>query len=107
MCNICTSYETKNITQEEFNIHRREINDMREEKTNDIENAKLSLCLMICVDMQAVKLIPQINASASYYEMKLQVHNFTVFNIITHDSDIMFGLKRKELLLHLHSQQLL
>lgn len=39
------------------------------------------------MDMQAVKLIPQTNASASYYKMKLHVHNFTIYNIITHESD--------------------
>lgn len=39
------------------------------------------------MDMQAVTLIPQTNASALYYKMKLQVHNFTIYNIITHESD--------------------
>lgn len=37
--------------------------------------------------MQAVKLIPQLKANASYYKMKLQIHNFTIYNIITHESD--------------------
>lgn len=60
---------------------------MREEKSSDAENVKAGLCLLLCMDMQAVKLIPQSNANASYYKMKLQVHNFTVYNITTHESD--------------------
>ncbi|XP_075160230.1 uncharacterized protein LOC142233263 [Haematobia irritans] len=60
---------------------------MREEKANDVENAKSGIVLLLCMDMQAVKLIPQTNASASYYKMKLQVHNFTIYNIISHESD--------------------
>lgn len=60
---------------------------MREEKINDIENAKSGLSSLLCIDMQAVKLLPQSNANASYYKMKLQIHNFTIYNVITHDSD--------------------
>lgn len=41
---------------------------------------------MFCIDMQAVKLVPQSNANSSYYKMKLQVHNFTIYNVITHES---------------------
>jgi len=33
----------------------------------------------------AVKLIPQLQASSLYYKMKLAVHNFTVYNLETHD----------------------
>lgn len=87
MCDICVSYETKNISQNIYNAHRKEIEDMRDEKICDTENAKSGLCLLICVDMQAVKLIPQLKANASYYKMKLQIHNFTIYNIITHESD--------------------
>lgn len=29
---------------------------------------------------------PQLNTSAAYYKMKLQIHNFTIFNIVTHRS---------------------
>lgn len=39
------------------------------------------------MDMQAVKLMPQLKANASYYKMKLQVHNFTIYNVITHKSE--------------------
>lgn len=60
---------------------------MRTEKENDVENTKAGLCLLFCLDMQAIKLLPQTNATSSYYKMKLQVHNLTIYNIATHDSD--------------------
>ncbi|XP_036340385.1 uncharacterized protein LOC118749699 [Rhagoletis pomonella] len=87
MCDTCTSYESKNLTQDQYDIHRKDIQDMRNEKLYDIENAKSGLHLLLCIDMQAVKLIPQTNANATYYKMKLQVHNFTIYNVISHESD--------------------
>lgn len=87
MCDICLSYAAKNVSQEQYDSHRQEIENMREEKINDIENAKSGLSLLLCIDMQAVKLLPQSNANASYYKIKLQIHNFTIYNVITHDSD--------------------
>ncbi|XP_075154227.1 uncharacterized protein LOC142238677 [Haematobia irritans] len=87
MCDTCVSYEARNITEDQYISHRSEVDAMREEKANDVENAKSGIFLLLCMDMQAVKLIPQTNASASYYKMKLQVHNFTIYNIISHESD--------------------
>uniref|UniRef100_A0A0A1XN62 DUF7869 domain-containing protein n=1 Tax=Zeugodacus cucurbitae TaxID=28588 RepID=A0A0A1XN62_ZEUCU len=87
MCNTCISFESKNISVEQYDVHRKDIREMREEKNNDIESTKAGLCSLLCMDMQAVKLIPQSKANASYYKMKLQVHNFTIYNVITHKSD--------------------
>lgn len=36
------------------------------------------------MDVEAVKLCPDINASAIYYKQRLQVHNFTIYNIGNH-----------------------
>lgn len=36
------------------------------------------------MDAQAVKLCPDINASAIYYKQRLQVHNFTIYNLASH-----------------------
>lgn len=86
-CDFCVSYKVNNIPHELYEKHREEIEIMRDEKRNDIENAISGLCVVLCIDMQAVKLIPQLNANAAYYKMKLQVHNFTIYNLITHESD--------------------
>lgn len=86
-CNLCVSHKAKNVSDEDYEEHRKEIEKMREEKKNDIENAEAGLCAVFCMDVQAVKLVPQLNASAAYYKMKLQLHNFTIYNIVTHESD--------------------
>lgn len=86
-CDLCLKYKAKNISQDQFDEHRKEIELMKTEKENDIENSKSGLCLLFCIDMQAVKLVPQLKASASYYKMKLQVHNLTIYNVISHESD--------------------
>lgn len=85
-CDICISYKVNNLSEECYKRHREEIQTMREEKSRDIESAESGLCAIFCMDAQAVKLIPRLNANAAYYKMKLQVHNFTVYNVITHDS---------------------
>lgn len=38
------------------------------------------------MDLQAVKLAPYLQAGAFYYKTKLCVHNFTVYNMTTHDA---------------------
>ncbi|CAG9771281.1 unnamed protein product [Ceutorhynchus assimilis] len=37
-------------------------------------------------DVQAVKLCPKLEVSTAYYKTKLQVHNFTMYNLKTHQS---------------------
>ncbi|XP_050322620.1 uncharacterized protein LOC126754569 [Bactrocera neohumeralis] len=86
-CNLCVSHKVNNVSDELYEKHREEIGKMRAEKQNDIKNAESGLCAVFCMDVQAVKLVPQLNASAAYYKMKLQLHNFTVYNIVTHESD--------------------
>lgn len=36
------------------------------------------------MDLQAVKLCPNVNASAICYKQRLQAHNFTIYNLTTH-----------------------
>lgn len=38
------------------------------------------------MDAQSVQLCPKLDASAVYYKKKLQLHNFTIYDIVTHDS---------------------
>ena len=35
----------------------------------------------------ALILVPQLHASAAYFEMKLQMHKCTIYNVVTHASD--------------------
>ena len=40
---------------------------------------------MFTMDVQAVQLVPHLKASALYFKQKLAIHNFTVYNVVTHE----------------------
>ncbi len=42
--------------------------------------------MVVCMDLQALLLCPKLKASALYYKTKLAVHNFTVYNMLTHSA---------------------
>lgn len=45
----------------------------------------LALCFQM--DLQAVKLLPKINVSKAYYKQKLQILNYTIYNLQNKDAD--------------------
>jgi hypothetical protein len=54
----------------------------RLEKNNDKETALTNKQIMFCsFDLQAVPPLPNGNVSTFYYKSKLNVYNFTIFNI--------------------------
>ncbi|GBP79918.1 hypothetical protein EVAR_75290_1 [Eumeta japonica] len=58
----------------------------RNEKVRDKERAQQFGDVHVLMhDLQAVKLCPQLQASALYYKTKLCVHNFTMYNLTTKD----------------------
>ena len=62
-----------------------QIEDMRDEKNmiwSMLRKAYYHYYAWICKPY-----IPQLKANASYYKMKLQVHNFTIYNVITHKTE--------------------
>lgn len=83
-CDTCCGYDTKNIDKEEYEIHLAKKERARQEKTQDKELAKQGQVYTFCMDMQAVKICPVVNASAIYYKTKLSVHNFTLYDMNTH-----------------------
>lgn len=85
-CDTCSQYKVSNLGQAEFDVHRSNVELARTEKANDVEVAKTGEFVMLCMDVQAVQLCPKVNASSTYYKMKLQIHNFTIFDIVTHES---------------------
>ncbi len=44
--------------------------------------------MVVCMDLQALLLCPKLKASALYYKTKLAVHNFTVYNMLTHSATL-------------------
>lgn len=80
-------YQLKNISDEEYINHQEKKEQARiskkEDKDKAISNPKDIAAF--CVDVQAVKLAPVLQASAIYYKTKLCVHNYTIYNMATKD----------------------
>jgi len=76
-CDVCVSYRSRNIPEEEYSLHVIKKNLARESKQRDKESSNR----VFCMDMQAVLLSPKSNTSALYFKMKLMVHNFTIFDM--------------------------
>lgn len=88
-CDTCCSYKTGNISQQEYENHIKKKNEAREAKKNAIDSADEET-IVITVDVQSVLLAPKLLASSLYYKMKLQCHNFTVYNAISKEVTIYF-----------------
>lgn len=85
-CNVCTSYEKGNLAESDYMQHIHRKDRAREEKQKDKNEAILGNCVLISMDLQAVKLSPYLQANALYYKTKLCCHNFTIYNMKTHDA---------------------
>jgi len=83
LCDLCCSYKAGNITEENYALHIAMKNRAREEydKTRAIENQ----CYTFCMDLQAVQMCLVLQASALYYNMKLKIHNMTIYNMANGD----------------------
>ncbi|KAK6186042.1 hypothetical protein SNE40_008154 [Patella caerulea] len=83
-CDTCIAYQTKNISEEEYNSHIEKKEAAREEKGRDKERAlEDKSLLMLTLDLQALLMCPKLEASALYYKTKLGCHNYTIFNVAT------------------------
>lgn len=88
-CDVCCAYKAGNfetVTEEDYQCHIANKDRARIEKQTDKEASILGNCNMVTMDLQAVQLCPRLYASKLYFKMKLRVHNFTVYNVATHQS---------------------
>jgi len=90
-CDICCSYQTKNIGENEWNEHIKDKDRSREEKNRDKEKAMLSDIIVFTMDLQAVKICLCLKVSALYYKCKLCVHNFTRYNLSSQECTCYWG----------------
>ena len=67
-----------------YDLHIARKKRANEEKDFDKKAALEGRRHAFTMDKQAVKLSPDINASAIYFKTRLQVHNFTVYNLVSH-----------------------
>lgn len=85
-CDICVAHKVGNVSLDKFDSHRKNVHRASKEKELDVKAAKSGLIILLCMDTEAVVLCPRCKASALYYKSKLQLHNFTIYNILSHDS---------------------
>ncbi|XP_045540071.1 uncharacterized protein LOC123722410 [Papilio machaon] len=85
-CDVCCGHEAGNINDAEIALHRQRKEKARKEKEIDKDLAKEGKCHVFTQDVQSVKLAPNLQASAIYYKTKLCVHNFTMYNLATHEA---------------------
>lgn len=83
-CDLCCAHQAGNLAEEDYVKHIEGKNRARTEKNQDKEKAASNLAHVFTQDLQAVKLAPFTKASAFYYRKKLNVHNFTMYNLQTH-----------------------
>lgn len=79
-CDVCVGARVGNIDQDALASHRKLKAQAQEEKAKDKEASSDELSVWT-MDLQCVLLCPKTKASTMYYKTKLQMHNFTCFNL--------------------------
>uniref|UniRef100_A0A6P7GCT5 Uncharacterized protein LOC114328346 n=2 Tax=Diabrotica virgifera virgifera TaxID=50390 RepID=A0A6P7GCT5_DIAVI len=83
-CDTCTGYSVGKINDEQFQQHLEKKNLARAEKEKLKEEAsKDNSKLVLTMDAQAILTAPRLQVSAAYYKMKLNVHNYSFYNLST------------------------
>lgn len=85
-CNVCCSYKSGNIPEDQWQAHTKKKDDARKEKEKDKNDAIAGFQIALPMDFQAVKLTPFICANAFYNKTKLACHNFTICNMATKEA---------------------
>ena len=81
-CDLCVGYRQGNVGEEKYRHHLLVKDEARAAKAKDKEQAMSdSSCLVVTVDVQAVQTLPKTEASCLYFKTRLNVHNYTVYNV--------------------------
>ncbi|CAH1099730.1 unnamed protein product [Psylliodes chrysocephalus] len=83
-CNICVSYSAGNVTDEEYTRHIELKDAARLVKSEDKRKAEIGDQYTFVMDVQAVKLCPVNNENKFYFKTRLKLHNFTIYNLASH-----------------------
>ena len=81
LCNTCESYKVGQVSLEDWKSHVMEKERARSEKDFDKIQASRGKCHVIAVDLQATQQSPMVRANCIYYKSKLNVYNYTVYNL--------------------------
>lgn len=83
-CDTCVGFKAKQKSEAEYVLHVERQKRAKAEKQFDKEAALKFGRHVFTGDTQAVKLSPDINATAIYYKTRLQAHNYTIYNLVSH-----------------------
>lgn len=85
-CDICCAHKVGNMENIEkvYQAHIADKDRSRLEKESDTKKSLEGKCHMVTMDLEAVQLCPRMYASTLYYKQKLRVHNFTMYNVASH-----------------------
>nr|CAI5844992.1 unnamed protein product [Callosobruchus analis] len=75
------SYKVGNITDEQYKEHILKKNRARSEKETDKKLAEEGKCVVLTMDLQAVKVCPFVQSSKVFFKTKLCCHNFTIYDL--------------------------
>lgn len=85
-CDLCIEHENKNIDEDIWKAHIKQKETARKEQLTGKAKAIKNECIMLCMDLQAVKVAPYLNATKIYFKTKLGCHNFTTYNCANHQA---------------------
>ncbi|KAG5885505.1 hypothetical protein JTB14_013523 [Gonioctena quinquepunctata] len=92
-CETCIKFKLGKVTPENYERHQ-----MRKFEANDKIRAEESSKISVyAIDVQKVMTCPDIKASVAYYKTKLKIHNWSVFNLATHDEHATSGMKEMKM----------
>ncbi|KAJ8877398.1 hypothetical protein PR048_021852 [Dryococelus australis] len=80
-CDLCAAFKFGNLSQDQCDIHLQE--KERQERKNYSD--KVNEECVYTMDLQSLLLCTRSNFSRLYYKTKLAVHNFTIFDLKSHD----------------------
>ncbi|XP_031335495.1 uncharacterized protein LOC116165313 [Photinus pyralis] len=80
LCDVCEAYNTKNLSEDDYNAHQTLKQEARQEKEKDKSTNDVTVNVY-AMDLQSVLLSPKSTVAAMYYKTKLVVHNFTIYNL--------------------------
>ncbi|CAG7827111.1 unnamed protein product, partial [Allacma fusca] len=85
LCNTCELFKVNEIPAEDFKKHQMKKDRARSEKLFDKSMFEKHGYHVLTVDLQGVKQAPMFNANCIYFKSKLNVYNYTIFDIGSHD----------------------
>jgi len=85
-CDKCCTYTAGNVSETDYSDHVKRKEDARVTKEADKKRALGEECNVVTMDVQAVPLVPYLQASALYFRQKLAVHNLTLCNLATNEA---------------------